>query len=139
MVSVTIKSTGEVLEFAADTPSRIVEAWQLINEYIDAYEKAKDELKKLIPDLVDERGVYTQGDVMFRVASIQRMAYDKAKLREVFDEDTLDLFLQPEKGKIDRYIKEHLNELGEMSTLLRKSMVPVGRPYQVIRLEKLSS
>lgn len=133
-----IKSTGEVIEFDPKSPEEIVETWRLVSEYIAAYEKIKDELKKLVPDFVDERGTYEHGDHMFRVMSVQRKNYDKAALRQVFeDQDLLDTLLQPDKAAIDRYIKEHLDELGEASTTLRQAMVDVGKPYQVIKLERI--
>jgi uncharacterized protein (UPF0128 family) len=58
-------------------------------------------------------------------------------MRQVFDEDLLDTLLEPHKPSVDAYIKENLEELGESSTLLRESMIEVGKAYQVIKLEKI--
>lgn len=136
-IEVTVDTTGELLEFAASTPQEILDSWLVASSYIAAYEKVKDRLKKVIPEFIDERGQLEVGSHLFRISAIQRMNYDKFHLRQVFDEDTLDLFLEPNKGKIDKYIAANLAELGEGSTLLRTTMVPVGKPYSSIRVEKL--
>lgn len=130
--------TGEVVELKIDTPEQIVQAWRLASEYGKLAERLKDQLKKHVPKVVNEKGLSEPIDgYMFRVMSVQRMNYDKAVLRKVFDEDTLDLFLQPNKPEVDKYLKEHLEEVGEGSTLLRNSMVATGSPYSVVKLEKL--
>jgi hypothetical protein len=138
-VKITVKSTGEVLDFNASSPEQIVEAWRLASEYEKAYKALKGKLKAFVPDLVETNGLSEPiNGYSFRLSNIQRMNYDKAVLREVFDEDTLDLFLKPDKPAIDTYLKENLETVGEGSTRLRKAMIPEGKPYQVIKLEKLS-
>lgn len=139
-ISATNKATGEVVELQAGTPEQIVEAWRVAQEYDKTATALKDQLKRLVPDIVGPRGVSEPiGIYQFRVSSIQRMTYDKSVLREVLDEDTLDLFLKPDKPAIDKYLKENLEELGDASTRIRQSMVADGNPYQTIRLEKLSA
>jgi len=128
--------TGEVYEFSDTTPDEIIVSWNLINETIKALERAKDKLKKKVPDLVNHVGVYEGENFTFRVSSVQRVNYDKAVMRQVFDEDLLDTLLVPHKPSIDAYIKENLEDLGESSTLLRESMIEEGKAYQVIKLEK---
>lgn len=130
--------TGEVLEFADSTPEEIKDSWLQISKQIQALERAKDKLKPKVAELLDEFGKYEFEDYMFRQMTVQRRQYDKAVMRGVLDEDTLDLFLVPDKTKVDQYIKEHLEELGEVSTLLRKTMVTVGNPYTTVRLEKVT-
>lgn len=136
-LQVTVEATGEVLEFNAGTPEQILEAWQRASSYIDACTKVKERLKKVIPEFTDNKGIIDLGAFQFRVTPIQRMNYDKSYMRQVFDEDELDLFLVPDKTAVDKYLKDNLNKLGEGSTLLRNTMIPVGRPYTTIRLEKL--
>ncbi len=46
--------------------------------------------------------------------------------------------LQPNKRYIDDYLKSNVDELGELSTALRNTMIDEGMPYEVIRLEKLT-
>jgi len=128
--------TGEVYEFSDTTPDEIIVSWNLINETIKALERAKDKLKKKVPDLVNHVGIYEGENFAFRVSSVQRVNYDKAIMRQVFDEDLLDTLLVPHKPSIDAYIKENLEDLGESSTLLRESMIEEGKAYQVIKLEK---
>lgn len=140
MVTATNKATGELIELPSDTPEQIVEAWRIAQEYVKAATSLKEQLKKLVPDVVGDNN--TSDDIngfMFRVSTVQRMTYDKAILRTVIeDEDTFDLLTKPDKPAIDRYLKEHLEELGEGSTILRTSMIEDGSPYQVIKLERLS-
>lgn len=134
----TNKATGEVVDMPASTPKEIVQAWQVAQEYAKTAEKLKDQLKELVPNIV-ENGQTSDpiNGFMFRISNIQRMNYDKAKLREIFDEDVLELLLKPDKPTIDKYLKENLEQVGEGSTLLRQSMIPEGNPYQVIKLERL--
>lgn len=138
-ITATNKATGEVVELNADSPEQIVEAWRIAQEYDKTAVALKDQLKKLVPDIVGSRGVSDPiGNYQFRVSSIQRMTYDIAVMREVLDPDTFDVLLKPDKPAVDRYIKENLENLGEGSTKLRQAMVADGNPYQVIKLEKLS-
>lgn len=137
MIKSVNKLTGEEYDFAADTAEEMIASWSTINETIKALEKAKDQLKPLVEDIVNYKGVYEGDNYRFRISSVQRVNYDKAVMRQVFDEDLLDTFLEPHKPSIDAYIKENLEDLGENSTLLRETMVDVGKPYQVIKLEKL--
>lgn len=138
-MKVIVKSTGEELEFDISSPAKMAETWRVASEYIKAYEKFKDAIKELVPEFIGERGVSAEFDgYAFRQSAIQRQTYDKSALRQIFqDEDLLDTFLKPDKPTIDQYLKEHLEELGEHSTYLRKAMVPDGKAYQVIKLEKL--
>lgn len=133
------KATGEVAELPADTPEEIVTAWQVAGEYEKVAKALREQLKKLVPTLVSDNGTSeAYNGYMFRVSNVQRKNYDKAVLRNVVDEDTLDLLLVPDKVAVDNYLKEHLEELGEASTELRQKMVPVGKSYQIIKLEKVT-
>lgn len=137
--SATVERTGEIVEFPDDTPEEVLESYRLLNDYLNAYEAVKKKLQKAAADIVDERGVFEHDGYLLRVYSTQRSNYDKAVLRNVFDADLFDTFMEPAKGRIDHYIRDHLAELGEQSTELRKSMVPAGRPYTTVRLEKLEA
>lgn len=137
-MKVEIQSTGEVLDFEPKTFPELMQLWLMCKEYIEAYTKVKDSLKPMIEDSVNDKGVSEASDgFVFKVIPIQRKNYDKSVLRSVFDEDELDLFLEPNKSAIDKYIKDNLEELGTSSTTLRESMVPVGRPYQTIKAERI--
>lgn len=138
-ITATNKATGEVIELPADTAEQIVEAWRVAQEYVKAADALKAQLKQLVPSLVGDRGVSEPiGNFQFRVSFVQRKNYDKAVMRQVLDADTFDLLLKPDKPAIDTFLKEHLEELGDASTALRQSMVDEGKPYEVIKLEKLS-
>ncbi len=138
-VTATNKATGELIELPVDTNEQIVEAWLVCQEYVKAAEILKAQLKEIVPDMVGTNGVSepTNG-CQFRVSTIQRMTYDKTVMREVLDPDVFDVLLKPDKPAVDKYLKENLTTLGEASTQLRKAMLPEGKPYQVIKLEKLS-
>lgn len=139
MISAVNKATGEIIELPVDTPEKIVEAWRIAQEYDKASTSLKDQLKKLVPSIISDRGVSEPvGNYQFRVSNIQRTTYDKAVMREVLDADLFDVLVKPDKGAVDKYLKENLEELGEVSTTLRSSMIADGKPYEVIRLEKLS-
>ena len=48
MIKATNKHTGEVITLPADTPERLVEAWQIAQEYAKTAEALKDQLKSII-------------------------------------------------------------------------------------------
>lgn len=138
MIKTTNKITGEVIELPVDTNMDIAGAWRYAQELERAGKSLKDQLKFIVPKIVNEKGLSDQlGSYMFRVSNVQRMNYDKALLRESFDPDLYDVLVIPDKTAIDRYLKEHLEELGDKSTVLRQNMVVQGKPYQVIKLEKI--
>lgn len=140
MITAVNKHTGEVVELEADTYEKLVQAWQIASEYEKVSKALKDQLKELVPTYISDKGTSPEfNGVMFRQSSVQRMNYDKSVLQEVIDDQGL-LFemLKPNKPFIDKYLKENLAELGDISTTLRKSMQPDGAPYTVIKLEKLT-
>lgn len=138
-ISATNKATGEVIDLPAGTPEEIVTAWKVAQQYSKAAEELKEQLKQIVPSLVDARG---QSEVIngyaFRVNAVQRNTYDKAVMREVLDADVFDVLLMPDKGAVDKYLKENLETLGDASTKLRTSMIDMGTPYQIIKLERVS-
>lgn len=138
LIKAVNKATGEVIELSAGTQEEIVTAWNIAREYEKAATALKDQLKKLVPEIVNTNG--TSDDIngyMFRVSFVQRYDYDKAVMRQVLDEDVFDLLLKPDKSAVDKYLKENIDDLGDVSVRLRNSMVESGKPYQVIKLEKL--
>ena len=138
MVKEINELTGEVVEFDPKTLSDLISCYRQCSEAVKTYDKVKKKLAALTDKYLNERGVSETVDgYMFRHSSVQRQTYDKSVLRRVLDEDTLDLLLKVDKSAADDYIKEHLAELGDLSTELRKSMVAVGKPYSVIKLEKV--
>jgi hypothetical protein len=139
MISVTNKATGELIEIDTSTPEQLVKGWQLAQEYSKTAEKLKDELKALVPILLNDKGVSDEiGNFVFKQNDVQRMTYNKAVMRDVLDPDVFDVLLEPNKTAVDEYLKENLESLGDVSTTLRASMKPKGKPYQVIKLEKVS-
>jgi hypothetical protein len=138
-VLATNKISGEVIELEVKDLASLIEAWRVAQEYAKTADKLKDQLKQLVPNFTDHTGQSEEyNGYKFRISNVQRMTYDKSKLRELLDEDTLDLFLEPNKTAIDNYLKENLEELGDISTEIRQSMVETGKPYEVIKLEKLT-
>lgn len=140
MITATNRATGEVIELLTDTPVQIVQAWKIAQEYEKTAKALKDQLKELVPTLVNELGVSeTIDSCMFRVSNVQRRNYDKATMRQVLDEDTYDLLVKPDKSAVDKFLKDAVMrfEAGDIAAQLRDSMVDDGKPYQVIKLEKL--
>lgn len=137
-ITATHKTTGETVESEVTNLTELVNAWRLASEYEKLATSLKDQLKKLLPQYLDEQGKTDEIDgYRFTSTYVQRKTYDKAVMRQVLDEDTLDLLLIPDKTKVDAYIKENLSELGEHSGLLRDTMIEVGKGYSTTRLEKL--
>lgn len=134
----TIESTGEVLEFGADTPEQLIESYKVLNEYAKALDGIKKKLQAEAMKHAGDRGYFEHNDYAVRVSSVQRMTYDKAVLREVLDEDTFDLMLEPAKTRVDTYIRENLEDLGDRAKQLRDSMIEAGKPYTVVKLERLT-
>lgn len=138
MIKAVNKHTGEIVELEADSFEQVVEAWRIAKEYEKVSEALKKQLKELVPNYINDKGVSEEyKGHMFRVSNIQRKTFDKAVMREVLDEDTYDQFLKPDTTNLKKFIKDNLERLGDVSTRLTKSMVPDGNPYQVIKLEKL--
>lgn len=137
----TIKSvnqvTGEEIEVEVNGLGQAVEAWQLAQAYEKLGADIRDQLKMLVTQLTSNGTSEVHNGYMFRQSFIQRRTYDKAVMRRVFDEDVVDLLLKPDKSAVDKYLKENLESLGEASTELRQAMVDDGRPYQVIKLERV--
>lgn len=137
MIQVVNKLTGEVYELDDHTSVAIRDSWLLLSETIKACERAKEKLKPKVDKIMAEQSVLPIGEYQFRRSVIERKNYDKSVMRKVLDADTFDLLLVPDKPRIDTFLKENLETLGDASTKLRQSMVSVGNPYTTLRLEKL--
>lgn len=136
-VTATNKISGEYIELPANTPEEIVRAYLVAAEYEKVATTLKDQVKKLLPSIVDEQGRTPEVDgYILRKYESQRMNYNKMALRDVFDEDTLDLFLEPAKGKIDAYIKENQLDPDQLATL-KQSLEPIGQVTRSFRKEKV--
>lgn len=137
MISATLKTTGEVIDFDDSTPEQIVASYARLQEYEKVLAGLKKQLQNIAANIVGPNGTYEHDGKLLRVSQVQRMTYDMASLRQIIDdEDTLNSFLELSKGKVDAYIKANLAELGEDSTRLRASMIPLGQPYRVVKLER---
>lgn len=138
MIKAVNKATGEVVELEADSLEQVVSAWRVAQEYDKTAKALKDQLKELVPKFVSSKGMSEDADgFAFRVSNVQRMTYDKSVLRNNLDEDTFDVLMKPDKTAVDKYLKDNLEALGEASTVIRSAMVADGKPYQVIKLERL--
>lgn len=137
MITFLNKFTGEIHELSDNTPDEIRDAWLALSETIKACERAKDKLKPKVEALLNEHGLYDYGDYKFRQTTVQRQNYDKSVMRDLLDADTFDVLMIPDKTKVDQYLKDNLESLGDTSTKLRSSMIALGEPYSVIRLEKV--
>lgn len=137
MITATNKVTGEVIELPAESLEDLVSSWKIAQEYEKTAKALKDQLKKIVPKYVEKDRSEEVDNCQFSVKSIQRMTYDKAVLRNNLDEDTFDVLLKVDKTAVDKYLKENLDKLGEISTVIRQSMVADGKPYEVIKLERL--
>jgi hypothetical protein len=132
------KITGELIELKANGLEEVTESWLLASEMERVAKQLKDSLRDIVPAYIDDKGrTEPHKNHSFRVMSIQRHTYDKAIMRRVLDEDTFDFLLKPDKPSVDKFIKENVVVLGDDSALLRATMIPEGKPYEVIKLEKL--
>lgn len=136
-VTATNKASGEYIELPADTSEEIVRAYLVAAEYEKVAKSLKDQVKKLLPNIVDEQGRTPEVDgYVLRRYESQRMTYNKLALREVFDEDELDLFLEVSKGKVDAYIKD--NQLtDEQVETLKAALEPNGQVVSSFRKERV--
>ena len=137
-IQATNKHTGEIVELEVNDYESLVQAWLVASEYEKVSKKLKDELKKLVPAYAEQKIVGLNDKYAFKINSVQPYTYDKSILREELDEDTYDQFMKPDKTSIDKYLKDNVESLGELGKKLRDNMLPAGKAYQVIRLEKLS-
>ena len=136
-VTAVNKASGEYIELPANTSEEIVRAYLIAAEYEKVAKSLKDQVKKLLPTIVDEQGRTPEVDgYVLRRYESQRMTYNKMALREVFDEDELDLFLEVSKGKVDAYIKE--NQLtDEQIETLRLGLETAGQVVSSFRKERV--
>jgi hypothetical protein len=134
-MKVTNYTTGEIIEIPSETQEQIMESLLEINQTIKLWESAYKKLKGIAEKKIDHG--FEHNGYKFYSNVIQRQTYDMNKLREVFDEDELWNFMELKKTAVDNYIKDHLDDLGEKATMLRKSMIESGNPYSITKLEKL--
>lgn len=150
MIQVVNKLTGEVYELDDQTAVQIRDSWLMLTETIKACERAKEKLKPKVDTIMAELSTLPIGPYQFRRTITERKTYDKAVMREVLDADVFDLMLEPNKTRVDEYLKDNLEILDhEVGTKLRNTMVPVMSrdrktgeykpmlPYTTLRLEKL--
>lgn len=122
------------LVFDLSSPEAAIEAQLEINRLIKSLEKTKLQIRDVL--MIHDNFEYNNHVV--KVIPVQRMTYDPTVLRnEIQDEDLLWQMFSPNKTWIDNYLKENLEDLGKVSTVLRKSMIPTGKPYTTVRIERL--
>ena len=128
------KLTGLVYE--VETDEEVIESMILVNDQL----KALDGVKKQLRDIMLERDLsgMEHNNRLVRISSIQRKSFDKSIMREVFDDDLYETLTKPDNTAIKKYIKENLETMGEASTLLTKGMIPDGKPYTVVKIEKVT-
>lgn len=129
-------STGEIIDIDTSSDHAIVKSWQFLSDQIKELEKAKDQLKELIRrQELDDREI---DGYMFKVSGVQRRNYDLETMRNVLDEDLFNTFIQADKKLVDSWIQENIEIDPDTTEKLRKSMVDVGQPYTVLKLQKVS-
>lgn len=138
MIKTVNKITGEVIELPTDKLTDLVSAWELAKELEKIGKQIKEEIKQYaLPHLNSFDETEVVGKHKFKRVVIQRYTYDKSAVRNILeDEDLIDDFLIIDKPALDLYIKGNLAELGELSTQLRETMIPSGKPYEMFKLEK---
>lgn len=132
MKYITDKLTG--LVYDVETQDQLVESMELIKKQIKALKDAEAQIRDLMLD-IDWNGYENQGRTV-RISHVQRMEYDKATLRALLDEDVFDVLTKVDKTAVDKYIRDNLEDLGDVASQLRDSMMPCGKPYAVVKLEK---
>lgn len=138
-MKITDKLTGEVIELKDGSLEETIDSLLYAQKTIKSWEAAVKKLKKTAEEqMPDGKNFHEHGDYGLRISNVQRKTYDMTVLRKHLDEDTINEFLSLKKGAVDKYIAENLEELGEASTELRNTMLDDGKPYQVIKLERLN-
>lgn len=127
------KATGIV--FDVSTPQKAVES---LLEAQTIY-KSLERTSKRIKAVLRSHDGLEHDNHLVRVMNVQRATYNKGKLREFMDEDLLDNFLKVEKGKLDDWLKEQVQNGTDYDTHgIRMALEPDGLPFEVIKLEKLT-
>lgn len=138
MITITDKRSGELIDFPTDTPEQVVAAYLQAREYEKMAERLKTKLKPLLPNIVDEQGRSPEvNGYILKSYQSQRMNYNMSALRDVFDEDTISLFVKPQKGLIDAYLKEHRLEQEE-AAILKRGLEPDGVVIDSFKTEKVA-
>ena len=132
------KATGEVIELQDDTLEQTIDSLLYAQKTVKAWEAVIKKLKAKAEKQMDGKTFHEHGDYGLRISNVQRQTYDIMTLRQHLDEDTVNSFMTLKKTAVDKYLAENLEELGEASTLIRESMQPEGKAYQVIKLERLT-
>lgn len=139
-VSTVNKASGEVIELEVGDFEQLVNAYNIAKEYEKAATALKDQLKKIIPTYLDENGksIISSGGYQFKNYTTQRQTYNKMALYEVFDKDTVDLFIKVNKTVVDSYVKEHNSDFTQEDfEKLKDALEPDGKVSNVIRLDKV--
>lgn len=137
MITITNKITGELVDFPSLTIYDLVNTWQQAQEYEAMGKRLKDKLKPLLDKYLPEDGELKAGDYLFRKYTAQSMTYNKAALRKVFDEDTLDLFTTVSRKAVTDYIKKNKLDYEQLAAL-EDGLEPAGKAYTAIKLEKIA-
>ena len=125
--------TGEQFEFPTDTPEQIIEAYEQADGLEKAAKRAKEKARQLMLDRdLDD---YEYNGKTVKIIHVQRRNYDIELMREIFDDDQFNTFIQPDKTAIDKYIKEYVTIQPEISQL-RDNMVTIGEPYLQVKLQR---
>lgn len=140
MITATNKITGEVIELPDSNYAETIQAWRMAQEFERIGKLIKDQLKESVGKYID---VFGKGEAVdgykFNQTIVQRKTYDKSIMKELLDQDLYDILVIPDKTMVDNYIKENLESLGDVSTTLRETMLNVGKPYEIIRLERVKT
>lgn len=141
-ITVVSKATGEIFEFKADTDSDLAASYDQIRELVAALERAKTKIKTQVLQRMEAANddSIDLGAYRWRKQIRHYLNYDLATMHRVLDEDMVNELVQPDKTKVDQYIKDSVAGSGaippEAVSELRESMVVDKPPSVAVILEK---
>lgn len=105
-ISVVNKTTGEIMEFNYKNMAEMAMQYDNLQQTIKALQRAqlkmRDTVIKQMKDADDlEAGAYKFKRVITRITN-----YDKTILSKYFDQDQLEVVLEPNKKKVQELLKE---------------------------------
>lgn len=97
--------SGEVVAFKTATELDLVRSYKHINEFIKALTKAKDEIKALVMDSMED-DEYQVGRYIWQKQTRRYFNYDLSAMRRLLDEDLVNTLVKPDKALISKHLKD---------------------------------
>lgn len=139
-VKIINTDTGELQELEWDSWAEFADAWEELNRWSAAIEKAKTEMKAEVLAGMGQDATLETGHpdgYYFKRVTQERKSYDPTVVADVFGDDAI-RFMKVDKKKLDLELSEHIEDDGIWPTYakrLRENMV-TDSVVEFPRLEK---